>query len=384
MALLWKHPQSKYWMARFIDSSGTRRNRSTRVLATDRNRKEAQGIAEQFEDVATKKRSSAHVRKVISELHKEITGGNLVTMTLRQHVESWLGRKAKETAPSTVEFYTKGTAKLLNFLGEKADSEIHDIEKADLIRFRDSLELAPKTVNHQVKLVRMIFADAKREELISDNPAEFLATLKGSRTKQKARRPFTVAELKAVLDQADEEWASMILCALYTGQRLGDVAGLRWSDFDRKPGREGMLRMTTGKTGRQIAIPIAGPLEKNLASLPIPLSPDDFLHPRAAKILAGGGKAGHLSNQFTDLLAKAGLRDYRSHKKKEEGTEREKSPLTFHSIRGTATSFLHEAGVPAAVAQEIIGHDSPEIHRHYTTMGESILRDSINKLPDLG
>jgi hypothetical protein len=36
--------------------------------------------------------------------------------------------------------------------------------------------------------------------------------------------------------------------------------------------------------------------------------------------------------------------------------------LSFHSLRRTATSLLHEAGVPRTVAQGLIGHDSEEVH----------------------
>jgi hypothetical protein len=33
------------------------------------------------------------------------------------------------------------------------------------------------------------------------------------------------------------------------------------------------------------------------------------------------------------------------------------SELSFHSLRGTATTLLHEAGVPSSVAEALIGHD---------------------------
>ena len=45
-------------------------------------------------------------------------------------------------------------------------------------------------------------------------------------------RSFTIDELRIVLDVADPEWKSMILFGLYTGQRLADVATLRWSNVD--------------------------------------------------------------------------------------------------------------------------------------------------------
>ena len=61
---------------------------------------------------------------------------------------------------------------------------------------------------------------------------------------------------------------------------------------------------------------------------------------------------------FADLLAQAGLRAARHAK-----SAGAKSALSFHSLRHTATTLLHEGGVPAAVAQALIGHDSEGDHR---------------------
>ena len=44
------------------------------------------------------------------------------------------------------------------------------------------------------------------------------------------------------------------------------------------------------------------------------------------------------------------------------GNRRDVEPLSFHSLRRTATTLLHEAGVPAAAAQALIGHDSKAMH----------------------
>ncbi len=57
--------------------------------------------------------------------------------------------------------------------------------------------------------------------------------------------------------------------------------------------------------------------------------------------------------------------------------------LSYHSLRATATTLLHEAGVPAAVAQELIGHDSEEIHRHYVKVGDEAMKAAAAKMPDL-
>ncbi len=75
MAFLFKRPRSPYWHAGFIDLHGKRRNRSTKVT----NRKQAQKIADAYEEAAKKKRTTKQVRDVISQLHSEISGEDLPT-----------------------------------------------------------------------------------------------------------------------------------------------------------------------------------------------------------------------------------------------------------------------------------------------------------------
>jgi integrase len=57
--------------------------------------------------------------------------------------------------------------------------------------------------------------------------------------------------------------------------------------------------------------------------------------------------------------------------------------LSFHSLRRTATTLLHEAGVPSTVAQALIGHDSEEVHSDYITVGREALRNAVNSFPTL-
>ena len=50
----------------------------------------------------------------------------------------------------------------------------------------------------------------------------------------------------------------MILFGLYTGQRLGDIATLRWNNLDLVRGE---LRLSTRKTDKTMVLPLARPSE---------------------------------------------------------------------------------------------------------------------------
>jgi integrase len=76
----------------------------------------------------------------------------------------------------------------------------------------------------------MFFKSARRDSAITNDPTEFVEAVRKARV-IKIKRPFTLPELRSVLDLANDEWRSMILFGLYTGQRLGDIATPRWNNL---------------------------------------------------------------------------------------------------------------------------------------------------------
>lgn len=189
----------------------------------------------------------------------------------------------------------------------------------------------------------------------------------------------------AILSVADPEWRSLILFGLYTGHRLGDLVSLTWNNIDLERDE---VRLTTSKTSRTMIIPLAPPLRVHIESLPASDNPQAPLHPRAFTVLSQSGSTSALSGAFVDLLMQAGFRTKlapRNHHSRGIGHSgrRRINELSFHSLRRTATTLQHEAGVPPTVAQALIGHDSEEIHADYITIGREALRHAVYKFPAL-
>jgi integrase len=336
-------------------------------------------VAQEYEQVTRRKKTFRQIQRTLESLREEISGEVAPRATLRQVAEGWLATKRPETAAGTQDFYTLSVKKLLNALAQKADLPVAEITRADLIRYRNSMSgLSGRTTNQHLKVVRMIFKLAGKDGLIADDPAEFVDPVK-VRADGKSKRPFRMEQLRALLDVADPEWKSMIYFGLYTGQRLGDVARLTWENLDLP---NSVIRLTTQKTGKSLIIPLAEPLARHVESLPCADDPHTPLHPRAFGFMETHGRTGGLSNQFADLLAQAGLRKKPSHSKG-TGGKQELSALSFHSLRHTATTLLHEAGVPAAVAQALIGHDSEAIHQIYIGVGLEALKKAADSFPDV-
>ncbi len=378
MASLWKDPRTKYWQACFTAKDGRQLKRSTKTTI----RKVAARMAEEFESAATKKRTMRQQFAVVANLHELVSGEVMATAKLRDHVETWLKEKQGSTAPATAAFYQTVQKKFLGFMGPRADSPIADVMRKDIAAFRasEAATLAPKSVNHLLKTVRMIFKSAREQGLITDDPTEFVEALKDRG--EVARRPFTMDELRSVLAAADDEWRSMILCGIYTGQRLGDIAKLRWNNISMAKGE---LNIITSKTGKRVKVPLSEGLKEHLAALPKPKVADSPVHPRAFATLERNGKSAALSGQFSDVLAAAGLRAKITHRatEKAKGVRREGSSLTFHSLRHSAVTLLKEAGVPDAVVMEFVGHDSKEMSASYTHVGGAALAKAVKSMPKL-
>lgn len=379
MASLRRRISSKYFYACFARPDGSRAQRSTKT--TDR--KAALKLASQWEEAAFRRITESQARRVLSDIHEQIHGAQLTSPTVDDYVKQWLGRKAGETRAVTLTAYKSAVEEFGEFLGDRAHQPIHYVTPADVAAWRDrsAVRATPRTANNKLKIVRTLFQSAWRDGLLTDNPAAKVTTLKSAESK---RRPFTVKELQAILAVASVEWRGMVIAGLYTGLRLKDVASLTWANIDLQTDQ---VAIFTSKTSRRQILPIARPLRAYLDTLSAGDDPAAPLFPSAHPFAIHSGGTAALSQQFFALLVAANLATARPPKNlaagKGRSAARERSEITFHSLRHTATSLLKAAGVSESVTRDIIGHESAEISRHYTHVEESAKRAAIDRLPDV-
>lgn len=382
MASLRRVPRSPYWIACFTLPDGTRTNRSTGTS----DRREAQRIANEFEDAADEARSGrlteARARKTIADIFAIGNKDALPSASVKDYLESWLKRKELEAGETTHARYAVICRQFLDDLGSKAKRDLLQLTAKEFVSFRDTQarKLSANSVNVALKVLRAAMAQAVRDGLIDHNEAARVSLLK--REDKFQRRPFTLDELRRILEAADDEWRGMILFGLYTGQRLGDLAQLTWQNLDLAR-RE--LRLSTEKTGRRQIIPLAKQLMDYIDALPAGDNPKAPLFPRAYVAATNGTSSGRNSKQFHALLVQCGLARPQNHKSTGKGrsARREQNELSFHCLRHTATSLLKNAGVSEVVARDIIGHDSAAVSANYTHVDEETKRRAVDLLPDV-
>jgi len=210
---------------------------------------------------------------------------------------------------------------------------LHEVSPMMAAGWVDALRadgLSPKTANNLRASVAVVFARLLVRAGMTANPFEHVAPLPKGETAH--GRAFTDAEIGALLAAAKgQEWEGAILVGLYTGQRYGDVARLRWDALVDVPGGPDgeALRcwsLTPSKTARhgiRGLVPLHG---KVLAWLDGQPRAGEYVFPRLArKYLGEGGRS-----DFGKLLDAAGIN--------------RAGHVTFHCLRHTWASRMSAAG----------------------------------------
>ena len=403
MASIWKHPNSSYWSACFTVYVGASAKQLKLSTATA-DKKLARRIAEELDEVGRGERKPDQIksfldgiqdlktkraaRRAFDVIMRQTTGHSLESKTTRGFVTAWLERTKSEVAPGTWVKYDQTGKMLLASLGGKAEQDIAEVRRDDIARFRDEQgkRVARSTANVYLKIARIIFGAAEADGLLVRNEAKHVKKLKVA-NEANARRSFTLPEMAKILKHCDDEWRSLVLFGFYTGARLSDVAKLTWQQVDVVTQE---VSYVSRKKGRQVIIPMAPALFRHVQTLPAGDDLKQPLHPRAFETVTKLGQAQRLSNQFADILADAGLIPARTHnvedekKRKGRDTKRNVSEISYHSLRHTAVSLLKTAGVSSAVAEDLVGHDSAEMNRHYTHIEAPAKRAAVDKLPVIG
>lgn len=422
MASLRRLPNSPFWIACFTLPDGTRTQRSTKVCVNGVQREDlkplqtflgellgaevdfpapgetqlllnardakrlAQRIADKYDDAAREARHGRFIesqaRTVIADIFTIANKDQLPSSTTQDFCRSWLKRKELEAGEKTHIRYGIAIEQFLDFLGSKSAFDLSRITHREITAFRDNLakRVTANTVNVSLKILRAALNQAKRDGLVDTNQAERVALLKNKRSSK--RRAFTLEELKQVLAVADEEWRGMVLVGLYTGLRLGDIAQMKWGNVDLEAKE---IRLMTGKTERDMGIPMAKPLVNFLGKGKAGMKRSDPVFPRICASYEESPNNGRLSKQFYQVLVDAGLAEKRKFKETGEGhsVKHVQNELSFHCLRHTATSLLKNAGVSDVVARDIIGHESEAISRAYTHIDTETKRKAVDKMPDI-
>lgn len=330
----------------------------------------AQSIADGYEAANKEGSHAVRVKAAIATLAKdEVAEIPSVKDFLNGYVMSREGQLSKSTIINT-----KTAIKLfLKHLKQRASLPLTTVRRSDVKDFVNAQlkSVRQGTVKKYMTALSPAFMSALDSEIIDKNPFFRISVPATSNFESVNKEAFSKKEVADMLRLLSSEWRSMVIfCLFLGGQRLGDIALLKWEQIDMQTG----VRMKTGKTGRDMRIPIISILASHIESLN---KRGEYVHPVAAEKYLRN-EAAYLSQQFKKELEYAGI--IQATKPVKGKRIRSVAPKSFHCLRATAATLLHTSGVDHALAREIVGHDSEHAHQLYIRPDEEQKRIALEKL----
>jgi integrase len=231
---------------------------------------------------------------------------------------------------------------------------------------KEPKKCSPKWVNYCLQSLYGLLHAARKRGLIDSVPEfEWL------KITQADRRFLDFGEAERLIDAADGEWRTMILVALKTGMRQGELMALHWQDVDLAAGRIVVRRSAyKNKAGAWVV-----GLTKNGRAREIALGDRVLAALKAHRHLRGpfvfctaDGQMFRRNQTYAPLaraIKRAGL-----------------GAFGWHTTRHTFASHLAMRGVPLKAVQELMGHATILMTMRYAHLAPDVARDAV-KLLDL-
>jgi integrase len=241
---------------------------------------------------------------------------------------------------------------LLPYFADIAVVHITKGMTVDYRQYRHSEKtVSEATINRDLSVLRRILYWAVEESILMVNP---LVRVKMERERRVRRPVLSLEEEHMLLTSAPDHLRRIIIAALDSGMRKGEVLSQRWEhvDFSRR-----LLFVTRSKTpeGEAREIPLTTRLHDSLSQ-----------HRRNDGIVFvfNGKPIRDIKKGWKRALERAKVRHVR-----------------FHDLRHTYNTRLMEAGVLQEVRMALMGHSNRErVHSIYTHIELPAKREAIRKL----
>jgi len=243
------------------------------------------------------------------------------------------------------------TIKVLNkFFSGKYLSSITamDVEKFKIERART---VSPATVNRALACLKCMFNKAIEWGKASDSPAK---KVKLFRENNKRVRYLEREEMAKLLANCKDNLKAIVILALNTGMRKGEILGLKWHDVDFK---HNIIFLLNTKNNEKREVPINEHARNALIGI--------RKHPESQFIFCGkdGKPLGDIKKSFFTALKKSGILKFR-----------------FHDLRHTFASHLVMNGVDLNTVRELMGHKSLQMTLRYSHLSQDHKKRAVDLL----
>ncbi|BFU94354.1 MAG: putative Integrase [Nitrospira sp.] len=249
---------------------------------------------------------------------------------------------------------------LRGFFGERT---LADITPKEIVAYKNKRYedgMAPATINRELANLKKAFNLAMREwEWCHQNPVSRVSMEKEN---NKRDRWLTEEEEGRLLGSCRPWLLDVVVFALHTGMRMGEILELTWRgvDFNHRT-----VTVFRSKNGERRTIPVN---ETVLHMLKEKSKVRSLVLDRVfcSKIFTPL-ESGHLRRAFRLALSKAKIEEFH-----------------FHDLRHTFATRLVQAGIDLYKVQQLLGHKSPIMTQRYAHHYPESLRDGVEILDRRG
>nr|WP_316616977.1 site-specific integrase [uncultured Ruminococcus sp.] len=247
----------------------------------------------------------------------------------------------------------KSTLKMLDGI---SDQQLVEVTEDDLIEyFRSVLSYSQSCINKIYQLLGAVFLKAINKNIIEINP---LRNIRRPKSKKKTIpvRALTIDEqskLLNVLKTEDVRYSEIMLLSMFTGMRIGEVCALTAEDINLKDNTINVCKtVSRGEYGKTIICETK--TSAGMRTL--------HINPDVAKFLRtciGEKDFGLLFKSSNNKLVTTNQVNYSYAKVLKDHNIVDNSvygKVDLHSLRHTYATRCIEAGMPAKVLQQILGH----------------------------
>jgi excisionase family DNA binding protein len=268
--------------------------------------------------------------------------------------ETYLEDYAKVNKKSWQDDKYRIDANLKPFFG---DQELNSITPLIIERYRAErlkTRVTKSTVNRETTLMKTMFRLAIDWGLTDTNPVTKVRLFPEKDTLKE--RILRIEEEEPLLAACPAHLRPLVVVALHTGMRRGEILNLRWTQVDLE---KGLIRVENTKAGKNRLIPVNDALLAAFRALQAAERPSGlvFANPRT------GMPFTEVKKSFKSACRAAGIRD-----------------LRFHDLRHTFATRLIEAGADIITVKELLGHFSVRVTQRYTHPSQAQKRRAVDLL----
>jgi integrase len=231
---------------------------------------------------------------------------------------------------------------------------VKDIDDFKLIRLRD---VKPSSLNRELATLSHLFNYAKRQKrYFGENPVSISKLLPEH---NQVERTLTLEEEERLLNNCPTHLRVIVVCALNTGMRIGEIISLKWKNVDLD-NNVITLEHTNTKNKKSRRIPTNSYLRNLLIE---------------QKLKVGNADHVFLNSKGVSYKRYDSLNQVFRRAKKMGGIEN----LRFHDLRHSAATRMAESGVSIIAINKILGHADLKTTMRYAHPDDS-LKDAVEIL----